>query len=107
MRILSMENKYICNCKKFDFSSKNFVYWENRETTSDEFDVINFIKEKIDFKNKVLLHLGIGNSEIAQTFKDAKKIIGITISNREIQKAKNLKIQNYDVFYLTNILLIL
>ena len=98
MRILSMENKYICNCKKFDFTSKNFVYWENRETTSDEFDVINFIKEKIDFKNKVLLHLGIGNSEIAQTFKDAKKIIGITISNREIQKAKNLKIQNYDVF---------
>ena len=77
-----MENKYICNCKKFDFSNKNFVYWENRETTSDEFDVINFIKEKIDSKNKVLLHLGIGNSEIAQTFRDTKKIIGITISNR-------------------------
>ncbi len=100
MRILSMKTKYICNCKKFDFSSKNYVYWENRETTSDEVDIINFIKKKIDLKNKVVLHLGIGNSEIAKIFRDARKIIGITISNKEIQRANNLKLENYNVFLL-------
>ena len=98
MRILSMKIKYICNCKKFDFSKKNYVYWENRKTTSDEADIIDFIKKKIDLNNKILLHLGIGNSEIASIYKGAKKIIGITISNSEIQKAKDLKLKNYNVF---------
>ena len=98
MRTFNMESKFICNCKKFDFSSKNYVYWENRETTSDEVDIINLIKEKINLKNKIVLHLGIGNSQVAELFNEAKKIIGITISNREIQRAKNLKLKNYNVF---------
>ena len=92
-----MINKYICDCKKYDFSKKDYTYWEDRKTTTDEIDVINFIKENFDLKNKYLLHLGIGNSEIATRFTETKKIVGITISNRELQKAKNLNLNNYEL----------
>ena len=40
------ENKYICNCKKYNLFEKDYIYWEDRETTSDELDIINFIKNK-------------------------------------------------------------
>ena len=93
-----MINKYICSCKKYDFSKKDYTYWEDRNTTSDEIDVINFIKKNFDLKNKCLLHLGIGNSRIASIFKETKKIVGITISNRELQKAQNLNLNNYEIY---------
>ena len=93
-----MLNKYICGCKKFDFKKKNYTYWENRKTTSDEIDVINFIKENFNLKNKYLLHLGIGNSEIVTKFRETKKIVGVTISSRELQKAQNLNINNYELY---------
>ena len=93
-----MINKYICGCKKYDFSKKDYTYWEERKTTTDEIDVINFIKENFDLTNKYLLHLGIGNSEIATKFAEIKKIVGITISNRELQKAKNLNLNNYESY---------
>ena len=93
-----MINKYICSCKKYDFSKKDYTYWEDRNTTSDEIDVINFIKKNFDLKNKSLLHLGIGNSEIATIFRETKKIVGITISNQELQKAKKLNLNNYEIY---------
>ena len=93
-----MINKYICSCKKYDFSKKDYTYWEDRKTTTDEIAVINFIKENFDLKNKCLLHLGIGNSRIASIFKETKKIVGITISNRELQKAQNLNLNNYEIY---------
>ena len=93
-----MINKYICSCKKYDFSKKNYTYWENRKTTSDEIDIINFIKENFDLKNKYLLHLGIGNSEIMTEFREIKKIVGVTISNRELLKAQNLNLKNYESY---------
>ena len=93
-----MINKYICSCKKYDFSKKNYTYWEERKTTSDEIDVINFIKKNFDLKNKYILHLGIGNSEIVTKFRETKKIVGITISNRELQKAQNLNLNNYETY---------
>ena len=93
-----MINKYICSCKKYDFSKKKFTYWEDRKTTSDEIDVLNFIKENFDLKNKYLLHIGIGNSEIVTMFRETKKIVGVTISSRELQKAQNLNINNYELY---------
>ena len=93
-----MLNKYICGCKKYDFSKKNYTYWEDRKTTSDEIDVINFIKENFNLKNKYLLHLGIGNSEIVTNFRETKKIVGVTISSRELQKAQNLNINNCELY---------
>ena len=93
-----MIDKYVCKCKKFNFKSKNLVYWENRSTTSDEIEIINFLKKNFNLRNKTLLHIGIGNSEIASKFSEIKKIFGITISNSEIQKAKKLNIKNYEVY---------
>ena len=93
-----MINKYICSCKKYDFSKKNYTYWEDRKTTSDEIDVINFIKENFDLKNKYLLHLGIGNSEFVTKFRELKKIVGVTISSRELQKGQNLNLNNYELY---------
>ena len=39
-----IENKYICNCKKYNLFEKDYIYWEDRQTTSDELDIIKFIK---------------------------------------------------------------
>ena len=92
------ENKYICNCKKYNLFEKDYIYWENRETTTDELDVIEFIKKEFITKNKNLLHIGIGNSEIASIFYDAKKIVGITVSKGEFNFANKLNLNNYEIF---------
>ncbi len=92
------ENKYICNCKKYNLFEKDYIYWENRETTTDELDVIEFIKKEFITKNKNLLHIGIGNSEIASIFDDAKKIVGITVSKGEFNFANKLNLNNYEIF---------
>ncbi len=93
-----MLNNYLCNCKKFNFIKKNFVYWEDRKTTSDEIDIINYIENNFIINKKNLLHIGIGNSDLAIRFKQAKKITGVTISNKEVKKAINLNFKNYKVF---------
>ena len=46
-----MKSSYICNCKHYDFSDKNFIYWENRIVTSDEKSIITYI-EKQNYKKK-------------------------------------------------------
>ena len=46
---------YICNCPKSDFSKHNYTYWEDRDTTSDEIDIIDFListnKEQFGFNS--------------------------------------------------------
>ena len=87
---------YICNCAKSDFSKRNFTYWESRDTTSDEIEVIDYLKNsKLDSKH--ILHIGIGNSFFAKQFYNKNFIYGITISQREIEKAKSLNLINYKV----------
>ena len=101
-----MINKYICSCKKYDFSKKNYTYWEDRKTTSDEIDVINFIKVNFDLKNKYLLYLGIGNSEIVTKFREKKKIVVVTKESQEHKKAKKLNDLLQYLYYL-NLLFII
>ena len=53
---------YICKCPKSDFSKHNFTYWEDRNTTSDELEIIDFLENSYKLESKQVLHIGIGNS---------------------------------------------
>ena len=89
---------YICNCKKINFSNKEYTYWEDRVVTTDEFDVVNYLKKKDNFNSKSILHIGIGNSYFAKNFSKNNKITGLTVSQKELSKANNLNLINYKVF---------
>ena len=88
---------YNCNCSRTNYSDRNYTYWENREITSDEFEIINFLEKSYDLKSKSILHIGIGNSFFAKKFFN-NQIFGITISQKEIDLAYSLKLSNYKVF---------
>ena len=87
---------YICNCLKSDFSKHNFTYWEDRDTTSDEIQIIDYLEKSYKLDSKKILHIGIGNSFFAKKFFRNNQIFGITISKREIEKAKLLNLSNYN-----------
>jgi len=88
-----------CKCKKHSFNNKDFSYWENRETTSDEKTIIKYILDEKFYYNKKILHIGIGNSDIAKKIDISNSITGITISNKEIHYGNSLKLNNYKIFY--------
>ena len=91
--------EYICNCKTTNFLSKDFTYWEDRNTTTDELDIIKNIEETKSIKTKSnILHIGIGNSFLAKKFSEKYLITGLTVSKKEIKKAKTLNLSNYEVF---------
>lgn len=91
----------ICKCdnnikKKFNYTS----YWENREVTTDEIDIYDFLKnKKYKFKNKKILHIGVGNSFFAKKLITSHcSILGITISYPELIVSKNVDKKKYNVF---------
>ena len=89
---------YICNCPKSDFSKHNYTYWEDRDTTSDEIEIIDFLENSYKLESKKILHIGIGNSFFAKKFFKNNHIFGITISKKEIENANLLNLSNYKVF---------
>ena len=89
---------YICKCNRTNFSNKNYTYWEDRRTTTDELEIIEYLKKFCNMKHKNILHIGIGNSFLANNFVNDCQITGITISNKEILKAKSLNLDNYNYF---------
>ena len=91
-------DKCINGCTLFNDASK-FSYWENKEATNDEKDVLTYLKNNNLFYNKKILHVGIGNSYIAKNLKDFKKIDGISLSKNELDLAKKNNIDNYEVFF--------
>ena len=94
-----MKSSYICNCKHYDFSNKNFLYWENRIVTSDEKSIIKYI-EKQNYKKKLrILHIGVGNSYAYEKLNHNHNITGITLSKGEIKKSQSYNDQNYIVYY--------
>ncbi len=93
-----MINNYICNCKKKNILDESYTYWEDREVTTDELEIIKFLENNNDFRFKNVLHIGIGNSYLAKKFSDTNNIIGITISQKEIEKAKIMDLNNYQFF---------
>ena len=94
--------KFNCKCSKPKFLDKKYSYWEKRITTSDEKDIINVISKDKNLINKNILHIGIGNSELAQNLDPSNNIFGITISNNEIEYATSLKLKNYKIFFCDN-----
>ena len=91
---------YICNCKKTNLVDKPYTYWEDRDITTDELDIINFLDKKKEIKSKSILHIGIGNSFFAKKFSLNNNITGITISQKEIAKAESLNLLNYQLNFL-------
>ena len=87
----------INGCKIFNDNS-NYLYWENKSVTSDEIDILAFLKSKNDQKKLNILHVGIGNSFLASKLKNFNEIIGITISQNEIKYASTKNIINYKYF---------
>ena len=94
-----IKQKYICKCKHFDFSKKNFTYWEKKIITTDEKNIVEYLEKKSNFSSKKILHIGIGNSYFAKKFFNLNEIVGLSISNSEINLARNLDIKNYKTFY--------
>ncbi|MDB3987083.1 class I SAM-dependent methyltransferase [Candidatus Pelagibacter sp.] len=91
---------YICNCKKINLFNKSYTYWEDRVVTTDELDIINFLFNQKKIIYKSILHIGIGNSYFASKFSKTSKITGISISQKEIEKAQLLNLPNYNFFLL-------
>ena len=96
--LIKKYNKTTCinGCKLFN-DNTNFQYWENRDETTDEFEIVNYINQNYGDKLKKILHIGIGNSFLARNIKKYEKIDGITISGNELKKGESLNIPNYKV----------
>ena len=91
-----MTIKYCPDCRSI-LPLGNYSYWENKPQTTDEKEILHFlIKKKILKKN--ILHVGIGNSEVALQLGKYNKIVGITISKPEILSAKKKLIKNYKTY---------
>ena len=94
-----MKIDYVCDCEQENFNN-NYSYWEDKESTEDENEIIKFLKNNFLLKNKKILHIGIGNSNFAKIFSNINEITGITISKNEINYANNLNLKKYNVFLL-------
>ena len=89
----------ICDCKKISFYNfKDLSYWENKKITTDEDKIVKYLLKK-SLTDKVIFHVGIGNSSLASKLlkKKFKYLYGITIANSEVSFASKLNIKNYKV----------
>jgi len=93
-------NKTNCanGCELFNDNS-NYLYWENRNVTNDEIEIVNFLNSKYKNKKISILHIGIGNSYVASKLNVFKNIDGISISSNEINLANSLNINNYKSYF--------
>ena len=94
-----MKNSYICNCKQYNFEKKNFNYWEDKNVTSDELLIIDYLKKNVNLDKKKILHIGIGNSHAYQSLNNNNYFYGISISKSEINKAKSINKGNYTIYH--------
>ena len=79
---------------------RNFSYWESKNVTNDEkyiVDCLNTHSEALD--DKKILHVGIGNSYVAQKLFSYNKIDGISLSQNELDYASQLNLSNYNFFF--------
>ena len=89
-------------CILFNDNS-DYLYWENRKETDDEIEIVNYLNHFDNLKYFKILHIGTGNSYIAQNLNGYTGIDGISLSNNEIFLANNLNIENYKCFFLNKL----
>ena len=92
------KTKCIDGCELFN-DEKNYSYWENKKETLCEIEILDFLNSNHSSNSSKILHVGIGNSYIANNLNKYSLINGITIASKEIQLAKNLNIKNYNVSF--------
>jgi len=69
--------------------------WSAKATTPDQKRIEHYI-DRYDLRQKRVLHIGIGNSGLAQRFhRRVKEIVGTTIDEPEMAVARSLAIPNY------------
>lgn len=85
-------------CKLFD-DNTNYSYWEEKEVTHEENEILNYINKYNDFLNNRILHVGVGNSFLAKNLNENFNIEGISVSNNEIKIANNLNKNNYKCYF--------
>lgn len=69
--------------------------WSDKATTPDQRRMESYI-DRYDLRQKRILHVGIGNSGLAQRFsRRTKEIVGTTIDDPEIKVAQSLALSNY------------
>ena len=49
-----MKINYLCNCRHTDYNNQ-YSYWENKKSTDDENEILNFLNDKSLIKNKTNL----------------------------------------------------
>lgn len=94
------KTKCINGCELFNDKS-NYLYWENNKPTDDEIEIVNFLDKKI-VRNSNILHIGVGSSYIAKNI-TFNQMIGVSISQNEIDLSKSLKLKNYNSFFLNKL----
>jgi len=97
LNIKSKNTNCINGCKIF-YDDSTFSYWENRKTTSDELKIVNYLLLKKNYIKKKILHVGVGNSHVANELNNYSCIDGVTISMKEVQKANSFNLKNYNLF---------
>ena len=97
-------NKTRCpnGCELFSDNS-NYAYWEDKNVTSDEIEIVNYLNNLKNEYNIKILHIGIGNSYLANNLTFKSYIDGISISNNEILYARKLNIENYNCIFLNKL----
>jgi hypothetical protein len=101
--INNFKNTYCPNGCKLFFDKSNYVYWENKNVTSDEIEIVEYLNTLDSKKNFKILHIGIGNSYLANNLNIKSYIDGISISNNEISYARKLNIEDYNCIFLNKL----
>lgn len=71
--------------------------WTDRKTTPDQARIEEFLKTQ-NLTGKRLLHVGVGNSELARSFCPmCERVDGITIQRQELERGRAMEIPNYRV----------
>jgi hypothetical protein len=74
-----------------------YVDFSQRETTCDQTRIESYL-DTLDLKGKRILHIGIGNSSLAERFNNRDTLIeGVTVSEKEHSHALSLGLTNYKV----------